>query len=128
MLGRMGRWWIVGLLATVAELGGIYLTHDRLGMALPIAAVAAGESVLLVRFLANDRWVFGQRGPIWMRLWQYHVASAAAFALHWAVLNGLAMLGLFYLLAALAATGVTVVWSMLSNFGWIWRHPSTSRR
>ncbi|MBI4495268.1 MAG: GtrA family protein [Chloroflexi bacterium] len=120
-LARVVRWWIVGLVSLGGDLGAIYLAHERLGLPLPVAALVAAEAIQLLRFLANDRWVFGHRRPTWTRLWQYHVACASGAALHWVVLNSLAWLGLYYLLATVAATGVTVSWSMLTNFGWVWR-------
>lgn len=131
-VARLVRWWIVGLIALGADLGAIYLAHEVMELALPIAALVAGEAVQLARFLAVDRWVFSHRRPTWTRLWQYHVACFSAMVLHWLALNGLAFLGLHYLLATVAATGVTVTWSMVTNFLWIWRRkpvrPSVARK
>jgi putative flippase GtrA len=87
-----------------------------------IAGTALGaEATLLSRFLVNDRWVFGYRRPTWTRLWQFHVASAGGGVIWWTVANVLPQFGVHYLLAALAGTACSVIFSMATNFLWIWR-------
>ena len=115
------RWWIVGILFLAWSLGGLYLLKDRLHMALLLATAITAETGTILRFLVNDRWVFGHRRPTLTRLWQYHVANAGSFILWWTVSNLLPGVGIHYLLAALIATAASVGFSMLTNFLWIWR-------
>lgn len=115
------RWWIVGLAFTGGGLVVLYVLRDILRLPLIVATTAGAEATLLVRFLINDRWVFGHRRPTWLRLWQFHVASAGGGAIWWVVANLLPRFGVQYLLAALAGTACSVMFSMATNFLWIWR-------
>ena len=117
----LARWWIVGLAFTGGGLLVLYVLRDLLHLPLMVATTGGAEAVLLLRFLINDRWVFGTRRPTWTRLWQFHVASAGGGAIWWIVANVLPRFGVHYLLAATAGTACSVVFSMGTNFFWIWR-------
>ncbi len=90
-------------------------------MPLTLATLITAETGTILRFFANDRWVFGHPRPTIARFWQYHVANAGGFVIWWGVSNALPSLGMHYLLASLAATACSVSFSMLTNFLWIWR-------
>ena len=77
--------------------------------------------MLVIRFLINDRWVFGHRRPTWTRLGQFHVASAGGGVIWWTLANLLPRFGFPELLAAIAGTAGSVVVSMATNFLWVWR-------
>jgi hypothetical protein len=49
-------------------------------------------------------------------------AAAGGFLIWWSATNFLSAWGVHYLMASLLATGVSVAWSMFTNFLWIWRH------
>ena len=117
----VGRWWAVGLFFYVAGLGVLYLMRDILALPLILGTLLAAEFISLLRFLMNDRWVFGHRRPTWRRLWQFHVASAGGFAIWWTVANALPRFGVYYLIASTVGTGCSVCFSMLTNFLWVWR-------
>jgi len=116
----VARWWIVGLAFTACGLMVLYLLRDVFRMPLMVATSAGAEATLLVRFLINDRWVFGHRRPTWRRLWQFHVASAGGGAVWWTVANVLPRFHVHYLVAAIAGTACSVIFSMATNFFWIW--------
>jgi len=117
----LGRWWIVGVAFYGVGMGTLYLFHDILGMTLILATLMAAEFTTLIRFVINDRWVFGHLRPTWRRLWQYHVAGAGGTAIWWTVSNILPRFGVYYLVAATIGTGCSVFFSMFTNFLWIWR-------
>jgi putative flippase GtrA len=117
----LGRWWIVGLAFHIVGLGALYVFKEVLNLPLMVLTLMAAECTLLVRFLVNDRWVFGHRCPTWSRLWQYHAASAGGAAIWWSVSNLLPRFGIHYLIAATIGTGCSVFFSMFTNFLWIWR-------
>lgn len=120
-LAEIARWWAVGLLFLVLNIPLLYSLRDVLGLPLWLATLAGGEIGTLARFCVNDRWVFGHHRPTVKRALQYHVAVASSFCIWWVVTNALAQLGLHYLIAAIAGQAASVGWSMLTNFGWIWR-------
>jgi putative flippase GtrA len=117
----LGRWWIVGLAFFAGGIGILYLFVDILRWPLPLATLVASEVTVVLRFLINDRWVFGHPRPSWMRLWQFHAASAGGAAIWWTVANTLPRFGVHYLIASTAGTACSVVFSMISNFLWVWR-------
>jgi putative flippase GtrA len=120
----MGRWWIVGLAFYAGGMGILYLFVTPLHIPLVLATLISSEITLLLRFLINDRWVFGHSTPNWTRLWQYHVASAGGTSIWWIVTNTLPRFGVHYMIASTAGTACSVFFSMLSNFFWIWRRGS----
>jgi dolichol-phosphate mannosyltransferase len=121
-LREIARWWAVGLLFLVINIPLLYALRDVLGLPVWQATLIGGEIGTLARFMVNDRWVFGNRRPTWRRAGQYHLAVATSFAIWWTVTNLLAQVGIHYLLSAIAGQAASVSWSMLTNFGWIWRH------
>jgi putative flippase GtrA len=117
----LSRWWIVGLAFYAGGLGVLYVSRDVLALPLLLGTLLSSEFIMLLRFLVNDRWVFGHPRPTWRRLWQYHVAGAGGFAIWWCIANLLPRFGIHYLLASTIGTGCSVFFSMLTNFFWVWR-------
>jgi putative flippase GtrA len=123
----LGRWFVVGLIFLGAGTAFLYIAVDRLHMPLMLATLASAEVILLIRFLVNDRWVFGNRFPTWMRLWQFHIAGAGGFAIWWVVANTLPHFGVHYLIASAAGSASSMSLSIMTNFFWIWRKPAEAR-
>jgi putative flippase GtrA len=122
---RLVSWFALGVGAAVAELGLLKLLYEVLLWPLPVATAIAAEAFILVKFLIADRWVFGHSRPIVPRLLRYHGACAGALIVYWLVINGLAvLLGLAYELAFVLGTGASFVWSLLTNFFWVWARPA----
>jgi len=101
--------------------GMLWLAREPLKMPLWLATAAAAEVTLLVRFLINDAWVFENKRPTWGRLWQFHMASAGGSAIWYAITNGLSAVGMNYLLASVAGSAISMLFSIATNFLWIWR-------
>jgi putative flippase GtrA len=120
-LRSLGRWWIVGLGFYVGGTGFLYVSRDVLHIPLLLGTLLAAEFTTLLRFLINDRWVFGHSHPTWGRLWQYHVACAGGSAIWYIVSNMLPQFGVHYLIASTIGTACSVFFSMVTNFAWIWR-------
>ena len=127
----LGRWWIVGLTFLGVGSGVLYVFREFFAMPLLVATLASAECTILVRFLINDRWVFGHPRPSWQRLWQFHVASAGGFVIWYTVANALPLLvpffNLHYVLASAVGSACSVSFNMLTNFLWIWRKPDTKK-
>lgn len=125
------RWWIVGLFFMGLNIPLLYIFYEVMGIDLKIATALASEIGTLLRFLVNDRWVFGHPRPTWQRLWQYHVAIASSFVIWWSAANLFTGMlepyfpQLDYIIASILATCCSVGWSMFTNFLWIWRKKHT---
>ena len=120
---RLVSWFVLGLGAALAELGLLKLLYEVLLWPLPLGTAVAAEALILVKFVIADRLVFGHQRPTWHRLLRYHGACAGALVVYWLVINGLAVLGLAYELAFVLGTGASFVWSLLTNFFWVWARP-----
>jgi putative flippase GtrA len=118
---RVAGWFLIGVTASLVELGFLRLLYEVLQWPLPIATATAAEALIIVKFLVADRWVFGHASPTLQRLVRYHGASAGAFVVYWLVVNGLGVLaGLPYVVAFVVGTAASFTWSLMSNFLWVW--------
>lgn len=118
---RVTSWFILGVCASVVELGLLRLLYETLGWPLAVATAVAAEVLILAKFVVADHWVFGHPRPAWGRLLRYHGASAGALVVYWLVTNGLAALGgVPYVIAFIVGTGGAFSWSLFTNFFWVW--------
>ena len=120
----LARWWIVGMAFLAVGTGILYVFTGLLRIPLMLGTLLAAEFTLLVRFLINDSWVFGHQRPTWKRLWQFHVASAGGTGIWWVVSNSLPHFGVHYLIASVAGSACSMLFSIMTNFLWIW-HPGS---
>jgi len=119
------RWWVVGILFVGVGTGILHVLVAILGMPLVWGSLLGAEIGTLLRFVINDRWVFGFRKPSWARLWKYHVANGSGFVIWFGVTNLLSWCGIHYLLASVFGMACSVGWGMLTNFLWVWRQKET---
>jgi len=121
------RWFAVGMAFLVVGTALLWVAKDLLHMPLFVSTVVSAELTLLIRFLINDRWVFGNQRPTLMRLWQFHVAGAGGFVIWMTVTNVLPKFGVHYLIASAAGSAASMLFSIMTNFLWIWRKKDTER-
>jgi putative flippase GtrA len=121
---RVAGWVVIGVTASLLELGLVWLLHGQLAWPLRVATAVAAEVLILGKFFVADHWVFGHALPALSRLLRYQGVSAGAFAVSWLVINGLAeLLGLPYVAAFVVGTGAAFAWSLVTNFLWVWASP-----
>jgi putative flippase GtrA len=121
MARRVIPWALLGLTASLIELALLRGLYEGLSWPLPIATAVAAEVLILAKFLANDRFVFGHLWPNLARLVRYHGASAGALVVYWLALNGLTLgLAVPYVAAFVIGTGAAFTWSLITNFLWVW--------
>ena len=120
------RWFVVAGVFTGIGLGLLKVFVVIFHWPYAMSTFVQSETCNLLRFFAVDRWVFNLRRPTLKRLWQYHVANAAGFAVWWLGANALKESGMNYLMASLVAMLGSVGVSLLSNFGWIWKKRETA--
>jgi putative flippase GtrA len=123
--GNLLRWFAAGLVFMGISTALLYAFVDLLGLSVPVGTLLTAEASTLLRFLVNHYWVFGLRNPTLRNCIHYHVANAGAFAIWWFTANALTLLGMHYLLAGIAAVACSTLFSLSTNFFWIWRkrHP-----
>ncbi len=126
------RWIVVGFFFTGLNTVILAVFQEVFKTPLWLGSALSSELVTIWRFFINDRWVFGNKRPTWLRFWQYHVANLSSFIIWLAVTNFIPMFwqvdtfwGIkIYIIASIIATACSVGWSILTNFFWIWKkHP-----
>jgi putative flippase GtrA len=132
-LSRVLRFFLAGggSLALDLLLQAFFL--QVVGLPVWIAAALSYELALLVHFLINDRWVFGQRRRSLRRLLEFQVAALTATAITNMVTNLLVYgpasetfgTGFGPYLAKIAGTALATAWTFTSSFFWIWRPRKT---
>jgi putative flippase GtrA len=106
------------------ELALLRFMFEIVGWPLPIATALAAEVLILGKFVTTDRLVFGHMSPTLNRLLRYHGASAGALLVYWVVINGLALpFGVPYMAAFVVGTAAAFLWSLVTNFLWVWAQP-----
>lgn len=119
---RLAGWLVVGLGGSLLELGLLRVLYENVGWPLPIATAVAAEVLILAKFATSDRCVFGHSRPSLKRLVRYHGASAGALIIYWVVINALVdVLAVPYPVGFVVGTGGAFVWSLITNFLWVWR-------
>jgi len=126
--GSVLRWLAAGLIFMGVNTAFLFLFVHWMGLKVALATLISAELCTLLRYLLNEKWVFGTLKMSRKRLWQYHVANAGALAVWWLATNVLTGLGLNYILASIVSVGFSTGFSFASNFYWIWRrkHPHTA--
>ena len=115
------KWWLVGMAFLGIGTGLLWVAREPLKMPLWLATATSAELTMLIRFFINDAWVFENKRPSWRRLWQFHVAQAGGSAIWYVTANGLAAVGLNYLLASVVGSACSMLFSIATNFLWVWR-------
>jgi putative flippase GtrA len=124
---RVAGWFLLGATASLVELALLRVLYEGLLWPLPVATAVAAEVLILVKFLVADRWVFGHPVPTLRRLIRYHGASAGALVVYWIVVNALGLMAGFpYVAAFIVGTTAAFVWSLATNFLWVWAQPARS--
>ena len=124
---RLVGWVLLGVTASLLELGLLRALYEGLMWPLPVATAVAAEVLIIFKFLMNDRFVFGHAWPTLQRLVKYHGASAGALVVYWLAINALTLLaGVPYVAAFVVSTAAAFTWSLFTNFLWVWAHPVQS--
>ena len=124
---RVVGWLLLGGTASVLELGLLRALYEGLAWPLPLATAVAAEVLIIFKFLTNDRLVFDHPSPTLGRLIKYHGASAGAFLVYWVAINALTLAaGVPYVAAFILSTAAAFMWSLLTNFLWVWARPVQS--
>ena len=125
---RVASWVILGVTSSLLELALLRGLLEGLLWSLPVATAIAAEVLIVIKFLVADRWVFHHPRPTFARLARYQGASAGALLVYWLVINWLGLIvGMLYVFAFIVGTAAAFIWSLLTNFLWVWAQPARSQ-
>lgn len=127
-VGRVLRWLAVGVGTMLVNLTLLAALVDLARWPVPGATLAVAATGMVLRFLANDRLVFGHRRPTWARFAAYAIATGGSSCAGYVLVNTLVWLGVYYLLAALVVAACSVTLNLATNFLWVWRSRKTEDR
>ena len=115
------RFLIIGVLSFIVDAGTLFVTHGLLTMWLPLATTLAYALSFVVNFGLNRRWAFGSTGALTGQVPRYIALVAVNFVITLVMVNGIAALGVSYLLAKVLATAVIAGINYLAYRNWIFR-------
>lgn len=109
----------VGLLAAVAHYGVLAALVELLGMRASLAALVGFVAGGVVSYVLNRRWTFDSARSHAAAVPRFFAVAAVAFVLTGLLMELLSVrLGLHWLPAQIATTGVVLVWTFLANRFW----------
>ncbi|MBD3169561.1 MAG: hypothetical protein GF307_08765 [candidate division Zixibacteria bacterium] len=125
---RFIKFSIVGGSGVLVNMGMLYILTEWIGIHYVISAVAAIELSIIVNFLLNDIWTWGDRKDLtgsrfFTRMLKYNIsAAAAAFTGNFITLIVLTELfGVYYIFSNLAGIAVGVLINFFLNDRWTYR-------
>lgn len=117
-LPRWARYTAVGALATAVHYALLAAAVEG-GRWPPGLAAGAGAALgAQVGFVGNRWFTFAHHGPWWPAWWRFQLTAAGGAALSMAVVAAGSTLGLHYLLAQAAATGLGLLLTYAVNRRW----------
>lgn len=126
----MARFGCVGVAGMAVNFGVLWLLAGQAHLPLVAASVLATEAAIINNFLLNNAWTFRSlrdQETHWRKLVKYNTFALGGMALSVTTLWVLThYLGLFYLLANVAAVGVALVWNYAANRRWTWSGQTAS--
>jgi putative flippase GtrA len=124
--GRVLKWLAVGAASMVVNLMVLAGLVDFARWPVPIATLVVAAAGTLVRFLANDRFVFGHVRPTRARFVAYCIATSGSACIGYLSVNTLVWFGAHYLFSAIVVTACSVTFNLATNFLWVWRQAKSN--
>jgi putative flippase GtrA len=115
------RFLIIGVLSFVVDAGTLFIAHGLLKVWLPLATTLAYGLSFVVNFGLNRRWAFGSTAAVNRQAARYMALVGVNFVITLLIVNGIAALGVSYLLAKVMATAVIAGINYLAYRNWVFR-------
>jgi putative flippase GtrA len=115
------RFLIIGVLSFVVDAGTLFVAHGLLKVWLPLATTLAYGLAFVVNFGLNRRWAFASTGALTGQAARYLALVGVNFVITLVMVNGIAALGVSYLIAKVLATAVIAGVNYLAYRNWIFR-------
>ena len=117
-LSRLGRYIVVGGIATAIQYAILILLVRGLGMA-PTPASSIGFVLsAVVNYLLNYRFTFQSRRPHAPAAAKFALLAGAGLLINAAIMHLMVAAGVHYLLAQVCATAVVLFWNFIGNTLW----------
>ena len=126
-LKRIIKFCLVGGSGVGVNIGLLFLLTDILGLLYVISAVFSWLGAATSNFIFNELWTFRdlrKRGAqnILKRAISFISVRFIGFLIYIGILTGLTeLLGLYYLVSALIAIAIAMIWNYLASLNLVWR-------
>jgi putative flippase GtrA len=125
LLVRLTTYLGTGVASFGVDVGGLFLLHSVLGVALVIAAPTAFLASFAVNFTLNQRYTFqANRDAYRGQLVRFTILVVFNTAMTTLIVTGLAALGLHYLVAKTISVAVLFVFNYFVLRHWVFRDRS----
>jgi putative flippase GtrA len=115
------RFLIIGVLSFIVDAGTLFLTHGLLHMWLPLATTLAYAVAFTVNFSLNRLWTFGSTAAVTGQASRYLVLIGVNYLITLLMVNGLAAIGISYLIAKVMSTAVIAGINYIAYRNWVFR-------
>lgn len=115
-------WVLIGLLIVLISTLCLYIFIDLLELPVEVATLINAEILISFRYYLLKIFIFKSKSKnALISLFNFHMASAAGFAIWWLITNLLVNQGFFYIYANLIGMIFSVFFNFISHFFWIWK-------
>jgi len=114
------RFLIVGTGGLLVNNAVLFVLHGLLGIALLAATVVAVEAAIMHNYVLNELWTFKGKRLSARRFAHFSLVTLIAFAINVGIVQALAWIGLFYLLANLVGIAAGFAVNLVASSMWIW--------
>jgi putative flippase GtrA len=118
---RIIRFGLVGLIGVGVNVLILRIIHGEFGLLLPLASAITVEITIVINFLLNNWWTFGERSISGHRFARYNLAALGGLAITTVVLTLLtSRIGMPYIAADLVGIAAATVWNFGASTLWTW--------
>lgn len=110
---------VVGGLSLVADAGALYVLHGVARLPLPPATALAYGVAFIVNFGLNRLWAFESSSAVGRQLWRYLALVVVNLFLTVALVQGLTVAGLPYLVSKVVTTAGLSIMNYFISRRWI---------
>ncbi len=119
LLGSFFRFSLIGGVATLIHFAILMTLVETLGLGEVFSSSFGFACSSIFNYLANYSWNFKSRKSHRSAFPKFLAIALTGLALNGVILDfGMDVLGLYYLLAQLLATGVVLFWNFSGNYFW----------
>lgn len=115
------RFLIIGVLSFIVDVGTLFVAHGLLHLWLPLATTLAYALAFTVNFSLNRLWTFSSTTAMTGQVMRYVALTSVNFVITLLIVNGLAALGMSYLLAKVLSTAVIAGINYIAYRNWVFR-------
>jgi len=120
---RFQKFLLIGAMGLAVNMSGLFILTEYLHIYYVASSFVAIEASLVVTFILNEVWTWGDRRPgtVTRRFWKYQAVNGAGLVINLSVLFLLtSLVGVNYLLSNLVGAALAACWNFSLNNMFTW--------